>query len=312
MTEAEILRRTSRTFHLTLRLLPDAVRGEASLGYLLARATDTLADSSLLEPSVRAGALRTVAASLGTASLPDGAAAAWAAAQRDPAERRLLEELPGLWARLAAGDAGRRGRLEPMLRTIIEGQLFDLERFTDGAPPLGEAELERYTQLVAGCVGEFWTDLCAAELPAFASAPAGEMRERGAAYGRALQLVNILRDRAMDAAVGRPYLEESAVPRWTALAREGLAQGGLYCEALRPGRLRYATLLPALLGFRALAFDVAFESHPLTPRKIPRREVRRWVWRALPAWWSAAAVGRLVREAREAPFRPAPSPPPRG
>lgn len=312
MTETEILRRTSRSFYLTLRCLPGGVRGEASLGYLLARATDAIADCSLLEVSERVAALRAVSASLGTASLPVEAAVRWAGAQRDPAERRLLEELPALWSRLASGDAGRRARLEPLLRTIIEGQLFDLERFIDDAPPLGDAELDRYTHLVAGCVGEFWTDMCAACLPGFATASAEDMRTLGRAYGQGLQLVNILRDRAMDAAVGRVYIVESDVPRWTERAREALDAGGRYCAQLRSGRLRYATLLPALLGFRTLALEGSHGSHPLTPRKISHGEVRHWLWRALPAWWSAGAVERLVCEARATTIRATPSPPPRG
>ena len=45
MNEKEILRRTSRSFYLTIRLLPRAVRDDISLAYLLARATDTIADT---------------------------------------------------------------------------------------------------------------------------------------------------------------------------------------------------------------------------------------------------------------------------
>ena len=41
----DLIRRTSRSFHLTLRALPRAVRNEVSLLYLLARTADTLADS---------------------------------------------------------------------------------------------------------------------------------------------------------------------------------------------------------------------------------------------------------------------------
>ena len=46
MNEKEILRRTSRSFHLTMRLLPRAVRDDIALAYLLARAMDTMADTA--------------------------------------------------------------------------------------------------------------------------------------------------------------------------------------------------------------------------------------------------------------------------
>jgi len=297
MKSEEILRRTSRSFYLTLRLLPRAMRGDASLGYLLARATDTIADTSGRAPAQRAEILRTAVSSLGSPVLPGYDAAAWSAAQRDPAERDLLASLPSLWRRMADRPAPARARLGAVLGSILEGQIFDLERFGPGAAPLTDEELERYTFLVAGSVGEFWTDLGAAEMPWFSAKPADVMRGHARRYGQALQLVNILRDRRLDEAIGRAYVRSDDVARWAARAREWLGESGAYCESLRSGRLRYATLLPALLGWRTLSIDASSTPGELTPAKVSRAEVRRWMRRALPVWWSRAAVARLVREA---------------
>ena len=294
MTEEEILRRTSRSFHLTIRLLPRAVRGDVALAYLLARAMDTLADTSTAAPAGRLALLRTARASLDRPSIDGYRAEEWEKFQRDPAERRLLGLLPGLWSRLAAGN----DRSVPgVLGHIMDGQIFDLERFGPGAPPLTAEELERYTWLVAGSVGEFWTDLCAARLGDFARAPLETMRRRGARYGQALQLVNVLRDRRMDAALGRIYITDDEAPRWTAQAGAWLGEGAAYCADLRSGRLRYATLLPALLGWRTLSLSSRQTPGLLTPVKVPRHEVGRWMRRALPVWWSARRVTRLVAEA---------------
>lgn len=294
MTEREILSRTSRSFHLTIRLLPRAVRGEIALAYLLARATDTLADTSSAPPEQRLELLRSARASLDRAELAGYRPVDWQKHQRDPAECRLLGLLPDLWARLPA-------RGEPLLRRvldrILEGQIFDLERFRPDAAPLTTGELERYTWLVAGSVGEFWTELCAARLGDFARAPLDVMRRRGVRYGQALQLVNILRDRRMDAVLGRVYVAEAEVPRWTAQARAWLDEGAAYCADLRSGRLRYATLLPALLGWRTLALTSQQPPGLLTPAKVPRRELRQWMSRALPVWWSAASVASVARRA---------------
>jgi farnesyl-diphosphate farnesyltransferase len=297
MTQNEILRRTSRSFYLTIRLLPRAVRGEVALAYLLARATDTIADSSSEDPARRVDLLRAAQAALGQPEIPHYEAAAWARHQRDPAERELLLRWPLLWRALHEAPAETAPLLHRVLSLIIDGQIFDLQRFGAGAPPLEDVELERYTYLVAGSVGEFWTDLCAARLGDFARDPADLMRQRARHYGQALQLVNILRDRAMDAALGRVYVTASDAPRWTAQAREWLGEGADYCAALRSGRLRYATLLPALLGWRTLA---AVEAHPaglLSPSKVSRSELRQWMWRALPVWWSRASVADLARRA---------------
>jgi hypothetical protein len=61
--------------------------------------------------------------------------------------------------------------------------------------------------------------------------------------------------------------------------------------------LRYATLLPALLGFRTLNLCAAQESVDLTPVKVPRAEVRHWMRHALPVWWSKASVTTVTRRA---------------
>jgi farnesyl-diphosphate farnesyltransferase len=290
VNETRILERTSRSFYLTLRLLPRSVRADASLGYLLARATDTIADTSTHPIAQREEMLRSAAASLGRETIADYDPSAWSAAQRDPAERELLAGLPDLWRRMSSRPAPARDRLVRVMAHIVGGQIMDLERFGPGATPLDDSELDRYTFLVAGSVGEFWTELCEAELPGFATAPAGEMRAHARRYGQALQLVNIIRDRRMDAALGRIYVPDHDVVRRSAQAREWLAESVPYCAALRSGRLRYATLLPALLGWRTLAMETARVPGTITPAKVPRSEVRRWMRRALPIWWSRAAV----------------------
>ncbi len=300
MNEDRLLERTSRSFYLTLRLLPRAVRGDVSLGYLLARATDTVADTSAHAVARRAELLRAAAASLGRETLAGYEPSVWSAAQRDQAERELLARWPDLWRRLAERPAPARARLERVMAQIIEGQIMDLERFGPGAAPLDDAELERYTFLVAGSVGEFWTDLCHAEMRHFASLPAGQMRTHARRYGQALQLVNILRDRRMDAALGRVYIPAGDVARRAAQAREGLGEAVPYCAAVRSGRLRYATLLPALFGWRTLAMEAPRDPGVLTPAKVPRSEVRRWMRRALPVWWTPAAV-RTVAAATSRP-----------
>ncbi|HBM77415.1 MAG TPA: farnesyl-diphosphate farnesyltransferase, partial [Verrucomicrobiales bacterium] len=45
----DILKAVSRSFYLTLRLLPSEFRAPLSLGYLLARLSDTIADAGALE-----------------------------------------------------------------------------------------------------------------------------------------------------------------------------------------------------------------------------------------------------------------------
>ena len=100
MNEKEILRRTSRSFYLTIRLLPRAVRDDIALAYLLARAMDTMADTATAPEGERRHLLRAARESLGRAEIAGYDAAAWAGLHRDAAERSLLLALPDLWRRM--------------------------------------------------------------------------------------------------------------------------------------------------------------------------------------------------------------------
>src|SRR5207248_3219494 len=70
------------------------------------------------------------------------------------------------------------------------------------------ADLEEYTYLVAGCVGEFWTRLCFRHVRQFSSRTEDEMLALGKRYGMALQLINVLRDAGSDLRAGRCYFPE--------------------------------------------------------------------------------------------------------
>ena len=85
-----------------------------------------------------------------------------------------------------------------MLATITRGQFLDLQRFGDTTRIVAlnsAAELDEYTYLVAGCVGEFWTRICSRHVRKFSRRAINEMTALGIAYGKGLQLINILRGR---------------------------------------------------------------------------------------------------------------------
>ena len=54
----QLLKKTSRSFYLTLRVLPAAVRPQIGLAYLLARTTDTIADTGIVSVEQRLAALQ--------------------------------------------------------------------------------------------------------------------------------------------------------------------------------------------------------------------------------------------------------------
>jgi len=304
-----LLKPVSRSFYLSLRILPRGVREPVGLAYLFARTADTIADTRLLPRAdrlvylevLRDAFLADVAA--GLSRLP----AALAPHQHSPAERTLLLTLPETFAAYQALPAGDRAAIRRVLLAITQGMRMDLSTF----PGEGEgrvaalgtrADLDRYTYWVAGSAGEFWTDIHLAHRPALADWDAEAMRRRAVRFGRGLQMTNILRDLARDLRIGRCYLPREELarlglspadlldprslirlrPLLLDLLRATLAhydEGWTYTLAVprREWRLRLACAWPMLIGLRTLALVARAESllDPGTVAKISRGAVTR-------------------------------------
>jgi len=302
-----LLRGVSRSFYLSIQLLPASLRRPIAVAYLLARASDTLADTAQLSAAERREKLDTLAAAVdGRSSVAAAAdlAASFAPLQDNLEERNLILALPRCLTWLDELAPADRDDVRAVLRHITYGQDLDIERFAPGAPPIAlqtTAQLDEYTYLVAGCVGEFWTDLSFRHVPRFARLPRSEMRELGRGYGMGLQLVNILRDTGPDLAAGRCYFPadelaaaglqpqeivraperfEAVRRRWRAHAQRGLELGIRYADAVNSRRVRAASAMPALLGARTLALlDAAGPQALRHTVKVPRGEVRSIMWR---------------------------------
>ena len=288
----DLLKQVSRSFYLTLRILPRSVRTQLSLTYLLARASDTVADTQLVDLHHRRDALLQIRRSIREACeglktrLPDfgdfAKAQSASEGQGIPAERILLERLGELLVILGEFSAEDRLRIRNVLDTITHGQEMDLIRFgeasADHIATLGtDEELDTYTFQVAGCVGEFWTHMCRAHV--FPATPLDDelLIANGICFGKGLQLVNILRDLPRDLRHGRCYipeaqlskhglqprdlLDESKISEFRPLyddylrkAEEHLGAGWQYTIALpfRHMRIRLACAWPILIGIQTL------------------------------------------------------------
>ncbi len=291
-----LLQGVSRSFYVSIRLLPPRLRAPVGIAYLLARATDTVADTPTLPASERLAALERMRVSL--LDGPAWEADSIAAALPPGAERELLAQWDALLAELDGLDPADQADVGTVLAHITRGQAMDLQRFPGdgGVRALPDAPtLDEYTYLVAGCVGEFWTDLCQRHLPGFAMRPAPEMRALGRSFGMGLQLVNIVRDAGEDLAAGRCYFpadelaaaglrpeEVMAQPQrflpvwrhWQQTAARRLDDGMAYAQAVEVRRIRASVALPALIGQRTLArLQHAGEAALHARVKVPRGEV---------------------------------------
>jgi farnesyl-diphosphate farnesyltransferase len=302
-----ILKSVSRSFYLTIRFLPRPLREPVALAYLLARATDTIADTAAIPGNVRLTTLRDLARVIAGEldfSAVEVSLHEFARQQRQPNERRLIENLRACFEWLGRLSASDRQDIRAVLQTIVRGQQLDLERFGDPTKIIAlrsSAELDEYTWLVAGCVGQFWTSLGFRLLPPFANRSPNEMTKLGVDYGKGLQLINVLRDRPADLINGRDYLpadELAAAPlqvvfsSWLKRAEDQIGQGIDYCVSLTSWRVRFATVLPALLGKRTLV--LLREAGPEEANiKIARKEVRRITFAAALASLSPIALRTL-------------------
>jgi farnesyl-diphosphate farnesyltransferase len=307
----DLLREVSRSFYLTLWVLPAAVRTPISLAYLLARATDTVADAAGVPVEARLETLESLGNWIrgGAVKRPDFLRFLSSDAGITEAEGRLLSRLSSAVQLLELCDAFEQERIRQVLDVIVSGQVLDLRRFGTVEPGTVRAlataaELDDYTYRVAGCVGEFWTRLCRNAVFPGAELDDAKLLEDGVRFGKGLQLVNILRDLPRDLQAGRCYLPDSELSevgleprdllqpacsealrpvyrRWLDLAESHLESGWRYTTSVPRScvRVRLACAWPVLIGIRTTGLlrggPVLEPGHRI---KLDRAAVRGILW----------------------------------
>ncbi len=328
----DLLASVSRSFSLTIRLLPDPLREPISLGYLLARTTDTVADTTPVAPVARLEHLRAMLEMIKYGPDPElirPLQRDLTSRQTHDGERDLIKNLDGVLAWLEAQPADDRWDLRRTLARIGRGQELDILRFGEGtadAPiPLATmAELDEYTYFVAGCVGELWTRLCERHLPdGWRKKDEAEMLALGKRFGQGLQTVNLLRDLPEDLSAGRCYLPADLLARHGVsvhdlrhdpakaqplldelrqTALEHLDAGWEYVKALGPYKLRYACALPVLIGLETLGLLAKTSPLETTERlKVSRGSIKSLMasasFGALISPWMTRLHSKLRKQA---------------
>jgi len=317
----ELLKGVSRSFYLTIRAMPPGLRRPIGLAYLLARASDTIADTAATPVAIRTECLRAFGQTI--ASKGEIKVTQKKEIKTENAnEQYLLNNLERVVHAVEALSDPDRAHIQSLLQKITHGQELDLLRFPDAVTLRAletATELDEYTYLVAGCVGEFWTRICSAHLPGYARLEVDPLSVLGRGFGQGLQLVNILRDLPEDIRNGRCYLPmdelraigiscpediqadlRRAAPVFETWRQKALSlheEARRYIEAVRPWRIRFACLLPWALGVRTLM--LIGETSPLEAKervKVGRPEVTRIMRRAVWAAISNAAVRSLGQE----------------
>lgn len=320
----EILRRVSRSFYLSLRILPRPLRRPIGLAYLFCRAADTIADTSLIARPLRLERLECYRTAFSThnISICRVLKDELGSRRRRSAEHTLLLSLERCFAELTTLPPADQTHIRQLVPTLTQGMQMDLTQF----PPeengcLGtlatRQDLDRYMYYVAGCVGEFWTKVCLNHLPALADWNADDMQNLAIRFGKGLQLTNILRDLAADVSIGRCYLpradlvrldiepEKLRTPVSHARVRPLVEElldvtldyyqaGWTYVRAIPIGewRVRLACAWPLLIGAATLRCLRGSPNllDPAVHVKLPRGRVYRLMLASLLTVWSNQAL----------------------
>jgi len=258
----------SRTFALNIPVLPAPLDLVVTVAYLLCRIADTLEDEARGQVSERAELFHTLGQLV---KLEPG----WEEQAAEFARRAvtaLRTSAPSAEVRLVQGTPtvleAMRGLPDWTHRHIaaclgeMTGGMAQVMAALDGGAPQGLPDLRdtlQYCYYVAGTVGVMLTGLFVDGFDSVRS-HRSELAPRAPAFGRALQLTNILKDIREDLDRGFCWL-----PR-TVMARHGLSPGNL---VLPERRTAAVAMLDDLVAVARHECDVSFEYSLILPRSEP-------------------------------------------
>ncbi|MEM7624728.1 MAG: squalene/phytoene synthase family protein [Planctomycetota bacterium] len=228
-----LLSLTSRTFALSIPRLPEPLRRQVGIGYLVFRIADTIEDEGVADPPQRVAALRKLKQALDDrdADAIDRLLRSWNAdhGPDDDGYAELLGRGRWVYEQLNALDATARGHIRAYVGRTIDGMAERLLAPSDITDVPG---VQAYCYHVAGIVGEMLTDLFVNHHAPLRDCRA-ELMELSRCFGETLQLVNILRDHGIDLDAGRRYVpDDAAYTELLCLAERDCTQAQRYLDVL--------------------------------------------------------------------------------
>jgi farnesyl-diphosphate farnesyltransferase len=280
----EILPAVSRTFALSIRLLPGELGDAVCTAYLLCRAADTVEDDPRASAADKAALLDALLECLDSAAAADCFPSRARAVSGDPAHLRLVRNADLVFVAYRGLRDGPRERIRHWVREMIAGMRKFVLAYPNGIRLQTLAEYEEYCYYVAGTVGYMLTDLWRAYSATIDPARYEVLRGKSAAFGRALQTVNILKDVATDA-----VRENSIYVPQDVLAAHGSAHEALVAGDAAPEN-RAALRVLVDLAWRDLDEATAYLL------ALPRRAIPIRLFCALPLLFAYATLRELTRD----------------
>ena len=193
--QRSILESVSRTFALTIPLLPANLEKVVGNTYLLCRIVDTIEDAVCIDPKTKQVLstlfIKTVLdSSYSEEFVKESLIALLHHPNHD--EKDLIKNIPRVLRVLQSCDEKQRHAVAQCVQIMSEGMsYFHVRQNQAGLEDL--KEFEKYCYVVAGVVGKMLTTVFALHSPAFAKAISGK-ESLAIAFGQALQMTNILKD----------------------------------------------------------------------------------------------------------------------
>jgi len=279
----EILPGVSRTFSLSIRLLPGELGAAVRCAYLLCRIADTIEDEPQLSADAKASLLDLLSACFDDPAATKELVARTTSISGKAEHLRLVQNADLVFIAFRDLPAATRQHVRHWVREMISGMRKFVLAYPRGVRIQTLDEYKEYCYYVAGTVGFLLTDLWHEHVPSIGPRQYAALRSHCQAFAEALQTVNILKDVARDA-----EHENSVYVPEELLRNHGSAQTTIL--ALDQAEQNRAALAPLMdLAWRDLDEATAYFL------AIPRRAVAIRLSCALPLLFAYATLRDLTR-----------------
>src|SRR5947209_10486638 len=314
----EILPAVSRTFSISIRLLPGELGAAVRCAYLICRIADTIEDERTLAAESKARLFDALSACFDDARVLREVTPAADRLSGCDADARLVRRADLVFAAYRALPERTRDLVRRWTREMISGMRKFALAYTNGIRIQSLDEYKEYCYYVAGTVGYLLTDLWHQHSSHIGASRYAALRQRCRAFAEALQTVNILKDVGADARhensiyIPEQLLKthgaahddilagrrsEAAFQTLVELAWRDLDEATSYLLTLprRAIAIRLFCALPLLFAYATLR-DIT--RAPQKTAKISRAEVKSIAALTLVGVWSNRWMARLVSRTR--------------
>ncbi|HEU4988316.1 MAG TPA: phytoene/squalene synthase family protein [Gemmatimonadaceae bacterium] len=328
---SEILPAVSRTFALSIRVLPGQLGQAVNCAYLLCRIADTIEDEPAMPAAQKAELFDRFLECFDSPETADRFPERVAALTGEPAHLRLIRNTDLVFVVYRHLSAETREHVKRWVTEMAAGMRKFVLLYPHGIRIQTLDEYREYCYYVAGTVGYMLTDLWHEHAPSIGPRQYALLRERSRSFAEALQTVNILKDVATDAeqensiyipaqllavhggshaairAGERAENTQAAMGSLVTLAWEDLEHAKEYLLRIprRAVAIRLFCVLPLLFAYATLR-DLTRDPSAMARRhvvKISRAEVKAITMLSFAGVMSNTVLEWLARRASRAPVR---------